>query len=118
MVYVDFKYYSDSYKGTLPENSFNTVIVKACREIDRNINTRLNNQKISNLSKEAQEELKDTACALIDLLYRKEESLNKKLTSMSIDGVSKSFNILSDTDFQSQRRDIIRNLPYELTCYL
>lgn len=118
MVYADYKYYIEEYFGTLPEDSFNSLVLKASREIDKNVNTRLTEQKINNLPEEAQEQLKYTACALIDLIARKQESENTKLSSISIDGVSKSFKMLSINEYRSSRKDILKNLPDELTRFL
>ena len=73
MVYVDKNYYFISYHGTLPDNSFDLLALKASKEIDKNVNTRLTREKINNLPEEAQEQLKYTVCALIDLIFRKEE---------------------------------------------
>ena len=39
MVYADYEYYLEKYFGTLPKDSFNSLILKASREIDKNINT-------------------------------------------------------------------------------
>ena len=118
MVYADYDYYTDNYKGTLPADSFDSLILKASREIDKNVNTRLTEDIINNLQEEAQEQLKYTACALVDLINRKQESENKKISSFSIDGVSKSFNILSNNDYINSKKDIINCLPDELTRYL
>lgn len=118
MVYVDYNYYLNDYYGTLPENSFNSLILKASREIDNNINTRLTQNKINNLSKEAQDELKYTTCALIDLIYKKQESDNKKISSLSIDGVSKTFKIISNEEYKISKKEILKCLPNELTRYL
>lgn len=118
MVYADYEYYKDKYFGTLPENSFNSLILKASRRIDRNVNTRLTENVINNLSKEAREQLKDTACALADLINRKEQSNSRKLSSFSIDGVSKTFNMLTNDVYRSSEKDILDNLPDELTCYI
>ena len=118
MVYTDYKYYKEKYFGTLPEDSFNSLVLKASREIDNNINTRLTEEKIKNLPEEAQEQLKYTACAFIDLIFNKETSDSKKVTSISIDGVSKTFKNLSDDDFVSKKNDILKSLPDELTAYL
>lgn len=118
MVYADYKYYAEEYFGTLPEDSFNPLVLKASREIDRNVNTRLSQEIINNLPKEAQESLKYTACALTDLMSKKQESENTKLSSISIDGVSKSFKVLSISEYRSNRKDILKNLPDELTRYL
>lgn len=118
MVYADFNYYKDTYKGTLPEDSFNSLILKASREIDKNVNTRLNQTKINNLPKEAQEQLQYTACALVDLIYKKQESDGKKISSFSIDGVSKTFKTISDEEYKSSKREVLNCLPDELTRFL
>lgn len=118
MVYVDFKYYQETYFGTLPEDSFNSLVLKASREIDNNINTRLTQEKIDNLPEEAQEQLKYTACALVDLINRKKESENKNISSYSIDGVSKTFKVITNEDYKNSKREIIECLPHELTRFL
>ena len=118
MVYADYEYYKTTYLGTLPEDSFSSLVLKASREIDNNVNTRLNQEKIDNLPKEAQEQLKYTACALVDLMNRKQESENKKISSYSIDGVSKTFKVVSSEEYVSSKREIIKCLPDELTRFL
>ena len=118
MVYADYNYYLNNYFGTLPQDSFNSLILKASREIDTNVNTRLNQTKINNLKEEAQEQLKYTACALVDLIYKKQECDNKKISSYSIDGVSKTFKIMSNDEYISSKKEILKYLPDELTKYL
>ena len=49
MVYVDYEYYSNDYYGTLPEDSFAPLALKASREIDKNVNTRLTENIISDV---------------------------------------------------------------------
>ena len=118
MVYANYEYYSKEYFGVLPEDSFNSLVLKASREIDNNINTRLTEEKIKNLSEEAQEQLKYTACALTDLMFRKQECDDKKITSYSIDGVNKTFKLLSNEEYKSSKSEALANLPDELTKYL
>ena len=118
MVYADYEYYKNKYYGTLPENSFDSLILKASKEIDKNVNTRPTETKINNLPDEAQEQLKYTACALVDLICKKQESDNKKLSSFSIDGVSKTFKTMSDEEYRKSKKDVLDNLPIELTRYL
>ncbi|MCI8470398.1 MAG: hypothetical protein HFJ35_02740 [Clostridia bacterium] len=118
MVYADYEYYVEKYFGTLPEDSFHSLILKASKEIDRNVNTRITQSVIDNLPEEAQVSLKYTACALADLIARKQESENAKLNSISIDGVSKNFKILSTNEYKGCRKDILKNLPDELTRFL
>ncbi len=118
MVYADYEYYVKKYFGTLPENSFHLQILKASREIDKNVNTKLTQDIINHLSEEAQEQLRYTACALVDLMAKKQESENTKLSSFSIDGVSKSFKIMSTNEYKSSKKDILNFLPDELTRFL
>lgn len=118
MVYADYDYYKKTYLGTLPEDSFNSLVLKASRIIDNNVNTRLNQKKIDNLPEEAQDQLKYTACALIDLINRKQENENKKISSYSIDGVSKTFKVITDEEYKNSKRDILECLPDELTRFL
>lgn len=118
MVYADYEYYLEKYFGTLPENSFDSLVLKASREIDKNVNTRLTQIKINNLPQEAQEQLKYTACALTDLIYKKQESDSKKISSFSIDGVSKTFKTISDEEYISSKREVLKYLPDELTRFL
>ena len=119
MVYADYNYYKVEYKGTIPDkNSFESLVLKASREIDKNINTRLTKTKIDNLPNEAQEQLKYTACALVDLINKKQESSSRKITSYSIDGVTKNFKVLSDEEYTKSKREILACLPDELTCFL
>lgn len=118
MVYADYEYYSKKYFGTLPEDSFNSLILKASREIDTNVNTRLNQTKINNLEEEAQEQLKYTACALVDFINKKQENESRKVSSISIDGVNKTYKVLSSEDIKKEKIEILRNLPDELTYFL
>lgn len=118
MVYADYEYYKNKYFGILPENSFNSLVLKASRNIDNNINTRLTQEKIDNLPNEARDQLKYTACALVDLINKKQESDNKKISSYSIDGVSKTFKMISEEDIRKERKEILRCLPDELTRYI
>ncbi len=118
MVYVDYEYYHNTYCGTLPEDSFNKMVLKASREIDNNVNTRLNQEKINNLPEKAQEQLKYTACALIDLISKQEENNSRRVSSISIDGVNKTFKDISSKDIDKDIEKVIQCLPDELTRYL
>lgn len=118
MVYAKFENYRIDYKGTLPQDSFDLLVIKASKEIDKNINTKLTQEKINNLSEEAQEQLRYTACALVDLIERKEKSEKRKLSSFSIDGVNKTFNNISNEEYKQSKKDILDNLPDELTNYI
>lgn len=118
MVYADYEYYIEKYYGTLPENSFCSFILKASKEIDNNVNTRLTESVIDALPIQAQDQLKYTACALTDLMAKKQKSDNREVTSISIDEVDKTYKVISNEDYLQLKKDIIRSLPDELTRYL
>lgn len=118
MVYADYEYYFNKYVGRVPRDSFNSLIIKASREIDKNVNTLLTESKISNLSEEAQEQLKYTACALVDLMEEKERFRKNNVSSIYIDGVSKNYKTFSNDMYQIELREAINGLPRELTSYL
>lgn len=118
MLYADYNYYTNEYIGELSDETFKSQIPKASKIIDRNINTVLDEIKISKLSKKAQDELKYTACALVDLLEHKNKSDKIKVSSLSIDGVSKTFKNISEEEYKASIKNALGYLPDELTRYL
>lgn len=118
MNYADHTYYKTSFLGSLDSQEFSRLCIEASRIIDYNTNQDLTDDVIKSLSDRAQDRLKYTTCALVDLLHQKEISDSRNVSSYSIDGVSKTFNKISDSDFKQKRKDILNNLPDELTCYV
>ncbi len=118
MNYVDHTYYKSIFLGSLDSREFSKLCIEASRIIDFNTNKELTEDVINSLSARAQDKLKYTTCALVDLLHQKEISDSRNVSSYSIDGVSKTFNKISDSDFKEKQKDILNNLPDELTCYV
>lgn len=118
MLYADYTYYITTYNGTLSETLFNSLIIKASREIDKNVNCELTNDIIATLSEAEQNSLKYVACELVDLLNRKVNSDNRTINSISIDGVNKSYKIISNDDYNKSKLEILDSLPTTLTGYL
>lgn len=118
MLYADYIYYNETYRGTLSETLFNSLIVKASREIDKNVNCELTNDIITTLSEAEQNSLKHVACELTDLLNRKINSDNKQVTSIVIDGVRKDYKAISSEDYKTSKLEILDSLPTTLTRYL
>lgn len=107
---VDYSYYTDEYSGTLVnERDFSFFSKKAMREIQRNCNRQLCPCDIT-------DEVSYVACELIDYLYVNDKPIKKNLSSVSVDGVSESYN--STEDLKSQKKKILNGLPQELTRYL
>lgn len=119
--YADYQFYTGTYKGSLSSDLFSSLIVKASREIDRNVNRKLTQTFIESLSNEDQYKIKYTACELCD--YFNTNGSNGgigKAKSISIDGVSKTnANAnLNGSDLAKLKRNIIDNLPQELIRYI
>ena len=111
--YADYTFYTTEYKGNLSIGLFNSLIIKASREIDKYVNRILTEDAVNNLSFSDKWQLNYVACRLCDFIN---ENGSRKVTSISIDGVSKSFK--SETEIQNEKKSIINNLPLELTRYL
>ena len=119
--YADYDFYSNTYKGSLSSDLFSSLIVKASREIDRNVNRKLTQEYISSLSSDDQYKIKYTACELCD--YFNTNGSNGglgKARNISIDGVSISRSNSYETkdDTATRKRNIIDNLPHEIIRYL
>lgn len=85
MIYADYTYYKDVYKGTLSEEDFNRLSRQASAYID-NITfgraSRNNPEKIQNM-------VKDTCCAITDLYYKSEQG--GEVVSQSVGSWSKQY---------------------------
>lgn len=106
--YADYHYYTDIYKGNLSQTLFNSLINKASREIDKHINKKLTLQDL-----EKYEEVKYVACSLCDKLNT---FSNNNVTSISIDGVSKTFK--NADEIKKDLQDVLDNLPEDLVRYI
>ena len=49
MNYTDYNYYKSEYRGSLSGDLFSSYIVKASKEIDRNVNIELTTELIEGL---------------------------------------------------------------------
>lgn len=107
---VDYSYYTDEYSGTLvKEQDFSFFSKKAMKIIQDNCNRELCECDYTN-------DVKYVACELIDYLFVNNKTIDKNLSSVSVDGVSESYN--STDDIKRGKKDILNGLPQELTRYL
>jgi len=107
---VDYGFYTNDYSGTLvKQDDFSFFSKKAMKEIQKNCNKKLCKEDIT-------DEVKYVACELIDYLYSNRHALDKNLSSVSVDGVSESYN--TKEEIKSQKKVILNGLPQELTRYL
>lgn len=119
MNYADYGFYIETYKGSLSNDLFNSLIVKASREIDRNVNCDITIDVIDNLRDIDKYKLQYVACELVD--YFNENGTNAsggRASSISIDGVSINKGNSSDSQLMTSKKNIINNLPNELVRYI
>lgn len=110
--YADYVFYSTIYKGSLSDSLFNSIIPKASREIDKAVNKELKKEDIT-------DEVKFVACELVDFLNENGYIGNcKQLSSVSIDGVSKSYVTKTNSEIKAEKSDILNGLPLELIRFL
>lgn len=118
MNYVDYDYYKKEFHGSLGITSFNSFITEACMIVERNVNRKLEPCFITT-------RVKYVICKIVDLLDEKQKSKLKNdndVSSVSIDGVSKTYKHVSNAEIESAFKDKLNNellnLPQELTRYL
>lgn len=113
MTYADYEYYENTYNGTLSSGLFSSLIVKASKEIDRNVNIELTEEIIDELTEAEQDNLQYVACELCDLINVQNTS---GVSSISIDGVSKTYK--TQEELTKNKKNILDNLPQSLTRYI
>lgn len=113
--YADYEFYSNTYKGTLSGDLFNSLIGKTSREIDNYVNREIKEVDLNNEYNNFGYKIKYTTCLLLDYI-NSEKGQNGAVESISIDGVSKT--VKSIVEREKDKKKIIDNLPQELTRYL
>ena len=113
--YADYEFYMNTYKGSLSNDLFNSLIVKASRELDTYVNREITEDDLDNVENNFGYKIKYTTCLLLDYLNT-EKTSKGAVKSISIDGVSKTIKGLSE--IKEDKKKIVENLPHELTRYL
>ena len=109
--YADHDFYQNTYKGSLDISLFNSLIPKASHEIDKAVNRELKEADIT-------DEVKFVACELVDYLNDYKGTASGNVTSIAIDGVSKSYAGKSIKDYKADIKNITDGLPLELIRFL
>lgn len=113
--YATYEFYTGTYKGLLSSDLFNSLIPKASREIDNVVNRDIKEADLTEYPK-----IKWVACQLVDFLnkYDNGSKSSGKISSISIDGVNKSFVSSTSEDISNEKQGIYNGLPHELTRFL
>lgn len=86
MPYADYTYYTETYKGTMPEEDFNRLSRRASAYIAARTFGRSDR---SDLSADFQGKIKDACCAVSDAMLERDSG--GELVSQSVGSWSKSF---------------------------
>lgn len=90
-MYADFEYYTNEYKGTMPEEE----AVKALKQTERHIDTltynRIKKCKFEGLTEFQQGIVKECACMMADFEHNNASMINSLVNSYSINGASITF---------------------------
>lgn len=73
--YTDYKFYSDTYKGNMPESDFNRLVIEASYEVQRNIF----NRDITGY----EDEVQMATCSVADILLKIEQIKQKQFKLIS-----------------------------------
>lgn len=113
---ANYDFYTTKYKGQLSSDLFDSLIPKASFEIESNVNRPIVEEDAQN------ETVERVACELVDLINTKNSSENdKKLQSISIDGVSKTYSYadeITEEEYEKKFYKIINKLPLEMIRFL
>lgn len=116
--YVDYPYYSNTYKGDMLEIDFNKVITRASMEVRKNIFDRDIIKYEGNV--------KSATCSVADILnqikkleYKKELIISdKSIKSESVKDYSRTFETTSISDIDKEISNLKTKIKEEIRLYL
>ena len=90
-MYADYEYYTNEYKGTLPEEEAVNALKQASRHIDTLTYNRIVGDEFDCLTVFQQDIIKETACMMADFESANASMINSLINSYSINGASINF---------------------------
>lgn len=116
--YIDYDFYTNTYKGNMPELDFIKVVARASAEVRKNIFNR-------DITK-YQEEVQMVTCSVADILFKIEQLENKKdtilsnnnLKSESVGDYSRTFDTLGIDNVNVEISNQKEKIKEELRRYL
>lgn len=117
-IYTDYTFYKDTYKGNMPEDDFNRLVIGASYEVQKNIF----NRDITAY----EDEVQLVTCSVTDILLKietleKKKDINiskKEVKSESVGTYSRTFSDTSLADIDTQISNQKLKIKEELRKYL
>lgn len=116
--YTDYDFYKSTYKGNMPQDDFNKLVLRASYEVRKNIFNR-------DVEK-YKDEVQIVTCSITDILLKIEQLENKKetilstktLKSESVANYSRTFDTASVDDIDVEISNQKEKIKQELKKYL
>lgn len=116
--YTNYVFYRDTYKGNMPEDDFNRLVIRASYEVQKNIF----NRDITGYKDEVQL----ATCSVADILLKIETLENKKDTNISgnivksesVGDYSRTLETTSMSDIEVQISNQKEKIKEEIRMYL
>lgn len=116
--YTDYAFYENTYKGNMPQDDFNKLVIRASYEVQKNIF----NKDITGY----EDEVQLATCSVADILLKIEQLENKKesivlnqiLKSESVGDYSRTFDTANVNDIDVQISNQKEKIKEELRRYL
>lgn len=116
--YTDYKFYTNTYKGNMPQSDFDKLVIRASYEVRKNIF----NRPIEGY----EEEVQLATCSVADLLLKIEQLETKKnitisdktLKSESVGDYSRTFDNSSVSDIEAEISNQKTKIIEEIRMYL
>ena len=116
--YTDYKFYTNTYKGNMPESDFDRLVIRASYEVRKNIF----NRPITGY----EDEVQMATCSVADILYKIEQIETKKnttisdktLKSESVGDYSRTFDTSSVSDIETEISNQKSKIKEEIRMYL
>lgn len=116
--YTDYDFYTDTYKGNMPQNDFERLVIGASYEVRKNIFDRDYTHY--------EDEVQMVTCSITDILLKIEELeakkstaiLDKTLKSESVGDYSRTFDTSSISDIEVEISNQNQKIKEELRRYL
>ncbi len=116
--YTNYEFYIDTYKGNMPQNDFNKLVIRASYEVQKNIF----NRPVTGY----EDEVQMATCSVADILYQIEQLENKRkkilsnqiLKSESVGDYSRTFDTSSVSDIETEISNQKTKIIEEIRMYL
>lgn len=97
MAYVDYAYYTETYKGKLDVDTATKLLEESSDDIDKLTYGRIRRKGFDNLTEFQQDRVKKAVCYQVDFVNKYGEYINMPITGFTAGDISMSFKKQNET---------------------